>query len=424
MSIREISEEMRCPLALRTPPSKWETYGFAIAIIVGVGIGSVGLIGYFQVGALSNLTQVDAIILMATGWGGGFILSIIGVVRRLKSQNATIPSEKNNPEKTIKSDPKIALDKKDQEKTIKSDPKLTSESKEQKKIANDDPKLVSGKKSQENTTTNAPKRTFDKKDQETSPPKLTSDKKDEKKALPSGPDVTLDSLPQDIQNKIFSSLTPNDLLKIAQVNKEFNRIVQDDSFWQSLCLDLGSQNKDPSINWKTHYFEFCKPYYVGNQETKKIFGGDLMLERPKEVVFYETAKKIANFTLLSNQEIKDLVRKQTPFCVGVALPSNWVKCQQIGQIDTKTLRYVARQKVGKATFEIFSFNTLFFSFDAQYQLLVKEAGSPDFKPTGLFYTEDDCQFIILSNDSCGDEIWVQRKKGSTISFDEFYLSHL
>jgi hypothetical protein len=81
--------------ALTSPlPSKLKTYGFAIAIIVGIGglaVGAAGLAGYFHVGALSNMAQVDAIIMMAVGGGGGIILLIIGVVGTVKNRQSSSP---------------------------------------------------------------------------------------------------------------------------------------------------------------------------------------------------------------------------------------------------------------------------------------------------------------------------------------------
>ena len=74
------------------PPSKLKTYGFAIAIIVGIGglaVGAAGLAGYFHVGALSNMAQIDAIIMMAAGGGGGTILLIIGVVGTVKNRQSS-----------------------------------------------------------------------------------------------------------------------------------------------------------------------------------------------------------------------------------------------------------------------------------------------------------------------------------------------
>lgn len=69
------------------PPLKsWKTYGFAIAIIIGIGglaVGGIGAAGYF--GAISNLNQVHAIIMMAAGGGGGTVLFIVGVVGTVKN---------------------------------------------------------------------------------------------------------------------------------------------------------------------------------------------------------------------------------------------------------------------------------------------------------------------------------------------------
>lgn len=72
-----------------SPPLKsWKSYGFAIAIITGIGglaVGGVGAAWYF--GAISNLNQVEAIIMMAAGGGGGtglFMVSMVGTVKSCK----------------------------------------------------------------------------------------------------------------------------------------------------------------------------------------------------------------------------------------------------------------------------------------------------------------------------------------------------
>jgi hypothetical protein len=61
------------------PASKLKTFGFAIAIIIGIGglaVGGVGIVRYF--GAISNLHQVHAIIMMAAG-GGAILIGLVGV---------------------------------------------------------------------------------------------------------------------------------------------------------------------------------------------------------------------------------------------------------------------------------------------------------------------------------------------------------
>jgi hypothetical protein len=54
--------------------------------IAGLAVGAAGLAGYFHVGALSNIAQVNAIIMMAAGGGGGIILLIVGVVGTVKNR--------------------------------------------------------------------------------------------------------------------------------------------------------------------------------------------------------------------------------------------------------------------------------------------------------------------------------------------------
>jgi hypothetical protein len=80
-------------------PSKLKTYGFIIAIIVGIGglaIGGAGVVGHFHVGALSSLDQIDAIIMMAIGGGGGAILFIIGIVGTVKNRKTIHRSESHS----------------------------------------------------------------------------------------------------------------------------------------------------------------------------------------------------------------------------------------------------------------------------------------------------------------------------------------
>lgn len=63
-----------------------KTYGFALAIILGIGglaAGGIGLAGYL--GQISHLDHVRAIIMMAAGGGGGIALFIIGVVGSVKN---------------------------------------------------------------------------------------------------------------------------------------------------------------------------------------------------------------------------------------------------------------------------------------------------------------------------------------------------
>lgn len=68
-------------------PSKLKTYGFAIVIIVGVGLLITGGVGTAaHLGAISNLNQVQAIIMMSGGCAGGTILFIVGAVGTAKNR--------------------------------------------------------------------------------------------------------------------------------------------------------------------------------------------------------------------------------------------------------------------------------------------------------------------------------------------------
>lgn len=77
-----------CEAFASNVPSRLEAYGFIIAIILGSSgliVGGVGAAGYFHVGALSNVSQIDAIIMMGAGGGGGVILFIVGIVGTVKN---------------------------------------------------------------------------------------------------------------------------------------------------------------------------------------------------------------------------------------------------------------------------------------------------------------------------------------------------
>ncbi len=71
--------------------SNRKSIGFAVVIIVGLGglaVAGVGLGRYVQVGSLSNLDQVNAIIMMAAGGGGGILFLIVGIVGFVKNRKA------------------------------------------------------------------------------------------------------------------------------------------------------------------------------------------------------------------------------------------------------------------------------------------------------------------------------------------------
>ena len=70
--------------------SKLSACGFAIAIIVGVGglvTTAIGCAGYL--GAISNLNQVHAMIMVVSGGGGGAIFLITGLVGTVKRQQCS-----------------------------------------------------------------------------------------------------------------------------------------------------------------------------------------------------------------------------------------------------------------------------------------------------------------------------------------------
>jgi hypothetical protein len=80
------------PVADHKPPSKWETYAFVIPIILSIGllmVGSAGLAGYFHIGELRDLPQIHAIIMMASGYGGGLAFLIMGAIAKVKNQKIT-----------------------------------------------------------------------------------------------------------------------------------------------------------------------------------------------------------------------------------------------------------------------------------------------------------------------------------------------
>lgn len=82
------------PLIFNHPSSRFQTIGFAIAIIIGIGdlvITGVGLMGYLQVSSFSHLskihsiTHIQLISMMAVVGGGGLLLLIIGIMGSIKN---------------------------------------------------------------------------------------------------------------------------------------------------------------------------------------------------------------------------------------------------------------------------------------------------------------------------------------------------
>jgi hypothetical protein len=68
--------------------SQGKTIGLAIFIILCLSclaLSVVGLGGYLQLGSLSDISQINSIIMMAAGGGGGIICLIIGIVRFVKN---------------------------------------------------------------------------------------------------------------------------------------------------------------------------------------------------------------------------------------------------------------------------------------------------------------------------------------------------
>lgn len=81
------SREISHHVPTSPPPSKLKTFGFAIAIIGGIGGLAAGAAGYFHVGALSNMAQIDATIMMAARTGSTGRAEII---RSIDTQDGSV----------------------------------------------------------------------------------------------------------------------------------------------------------------------------------------------------------------------------------------------------------------------------------------------------------------------------------------------
>lgn len=98
MSSTAISAEGSHSQPIDKQSSKYKTLGIAIAIIVGiggfvvagVGLGELGVQqGWWKIGTLSNLSQIQAIVMMGMGGGGGIIFLIIGIVSSIQHQKSS-----------------------------------------------------------------------------------------------------------------------------------------------------------------------------------------------------------------------------------------------------------------------------------------------------------------------------------------------
>lgn len=102
-------------------PSKLNTYGFAIAIILGIGglaVAAAGVAGYFHVGALSNMAQINAIIMMAAGGGSGTLLLIVGSVGTIKNRQNVGHEQYNDLDEDSEHDDMIQSDSEEQAEII------------------------------------------------------------------------------------------------------------------------------------------------------------------------------------------------------------------------------------------------------------------------------------------------------------------
>lgn len=85
--------------------TKWQSCGFAIALILGIGglaVGAAGATAYFHVGSLSNISQVNAIIMMSVGGGGAVIFLVLAAKNhpKVRQQNRD-PSEAEQPQNNV-----------------------------------------------------------------------------------------------------------------------------------------------------------------------------------------------------------------------------------------------------------------------------------------------------------------------------------
>lgn len=73
-------------------PSKFKTLGFAVLIIFGVGglvVAGIGTGGLLQAGSLTNLGQVNSIIMIVVGGAGGIPLLVIGIVGFINTRSGS-----------------------------------------------------------------------------------------------------------------------------------------------------------------------------------------------------------------------------------------------------------------------------------------------------------------------------------------------
>ncbi len=87
MAARITTEKLSPIIHLNTEPSEEKIIGCAITIILAIGglvTAGIGAGGYLQVGSLSQLSQMQSIIMMAAGGEGGALLLIVGITSAVK----------------------------------------------------------------------------------------------------------------------------------------------------------------------------------------------------------------------------------------------------------------------------------------------------------------------------------------------------
>ncbi len=91
-------------------PSKFKTLGFAVLIIFGIGglaVAGVGTGGLLQAGSLTNLGQVNSIIMIVIGGMGGISLIVIGIVGFVNTCSSS--NSRGNDKSTIQDTKRFSL---------------------------------------------------------------------------------------------------------------------------------------------------------------------------------------------------------------------------------------------------------------------------------------------------------------------------
>lgn len=116
--------------------------------------------------------------------------------------------------------------------------------------------------------------------------------------------ATLSSLPDEINLKILNYLSVNDLVNVASVSQNLNRLATDDTLWSNLSTQasLETAEKTQDLSWREFYKDELKPNLVRFSLISTLKGPFARLH------YYFDIKLMGSHVTLAHQSDQECIR--------------------------------------------------------------------------------------------------------------------